>query len=332
MDLSEKPSGLPCIAFVCREAYEISKLYVKEYRVDFTHIFSVQWMEYLYTTTRIRFDPVLDTLLVNYSGATSDDDPVEGHLEHETYLEGLRDGPYALAMSPKVNIVLDMDQLVGPRRDDTLVSDIRWLTTRPYSDCLTQRSHCTIRLATTKLTTTSQEIRSSGLFGMFGEERNVLIDIKDTAKIDRYEDYVYQLFPRVRQNFTRSCNYFPEAPGDEPLSGDLACIGAGRYGTDYGADEGVRTDDWHTRDDDSEEPPTVFSTLAEKDAANAHALIKQTWLESHHCFEPADKPALPWTGNTKYRKWDDEHHVAKHWLSKLPTFSFVVMYTVSEED
>ena len=73
-------------------------------------------------------------------------------------------------------------------------------------------------------------------------------------------------------------------------------------------------------------------SVAEQDAASALSLIQQSWswLEARRCFEPAHNPLVPWTGDVRWRKWDDEHHVAKHWLSKLPTFSFVVMYQVTE--
>lgn len=339
--VSEKPSALPWIAFVCKDAYQISRLYWREYRMDFTNIVSTpcMWRQRICGTTKIRFNPKLDTLLVNYSGMTSDDDADDDVLDHEEYLQGLTNGPYALAMKPEVNIVLDMEYLVGPRRKNSLL-ETRWLTSRPYSDCLTQRSHCTVKLATTVISTTSQEIRSSGLFGMFGEERSVLIDINDTAKLDRYESYIDQLESRTGRSLSRGWNYLPEgAPRDHPLAG----IGAGRYGTRYGSDERAVLDDWRYQsdddsdendssdDEDDEEPPRVFRSVAEKDAAIARTLIMQAWLEAHGCFEPANDPLVPWTGDAHFRKWDNEHHVAKHWLSKLPKFSFVVMYMATED-
>lgn len=326
MNFADKPSGLPHIASVCKDAYDYCKLFVREYRVDYTEIISVEREQYFYKTTRIRFDPDLDTFLINYSGTTPDCDAAADHRIHETHLESLPDGPYALAMKPNVNVVLDIENLVGPRYIDSLWM-IRCLTARPYSDCLTQHSHCTVMLATTKLTTTSLEIRSSGLFGMFGEERNILIDINDTAKIDQYENFVDQVESRDGSSFSCASNYFPE---DVRADNSLRDIGAGRYGTYYGAGEGTITDDWHTRDDDGKTPPTVFSRIAEKDTANALSLIKQSWLEAHDCFEPPEEPLVPWTGDERHRQWDDEHHVAKHWLRKLPTFSFVAMYIVTD--
>lgn len=341
--VSEKPSALPWIAFVCKDAYEISRLsrYRLEHRMDFTNILSTpcQWRQRICGTTKIRFNWKLDTLLVNYSGMTPDDDADEDVLDHETYLQGLTDGPYALATKPEVNIVLDMEYLVGPRRNDS-ISETRWLTSRPYYDCLTQRSHCTVKLATTVISTTSQEIRSSGLFGMFGEERSILIDINDTAKLDRYENYIDQLESRTGQVLSHGWNYLPEgAPRDHPLAG----IGAGRYGTRYGSDERAVLDDWRfqgdddsdgndsSNDEEDEARRRVFRSVAEKDRAIALTLIMQAWLEAHGCFEPANDPLLPWTGDAHFRKWDNNHHVAKHWLSKLPKFSFVVMYMATEE-
>ncbi|KAG6361245.1 hypothetical protein INS49_009469 [Diaporthe citri] len=332
MDVSEKPSALPWIALVCKEACEISRLFVREYRVAFNIISfeeessddeeqSSEVEELLRGTTRIRFDPDLDTLFVNYCGMTADEEPYAGEdqLEHAIYLQELENGPHALSMMPKVNIMVDMCGLVGPRRS----SWAKWLTARPYSDCLAQHGHCTVMLANTVFSTTSTEIRLSGLFGMFGEERNVLIDIKDTSKIDQYESYIDQL-----ESAGGSCsdgwNYFPEKAPRMVLS-----IGAGRYGSGYGApaeSDGVRIEDG----EEARALSIVNSSIAEEDGAMALHLIKQSWLEANHCFEPAEEPVLPWTGGEMFRKWNEEHHVAKHWLSKLPTFSFVVMYTVTE--
>ncbi|KAI7779940.1 hypothetical protein LA080_000152 [Diaporthe eres] len=315
-DLSEKPSALPSIAFVCKDAYNISKMFVREYHVSVINMVSVQ-------TAIIRFDPDLDTLFVNFRGLTDDEEPEVEDLEREReiHLQNLHNGPYALAMMPKVNIMLGMVGLVGPRRR---VSQTRWLTTRPYSDCLARHGHCTVKLATTSFSTTSTEIRSSGLFGMFGEERHILIDIKDTAKIDQYESYVDQL-ESAGGTRSRGWNYFPE---NEPAHCILSA-GAGRYGTRYEArtkSDAVYVEDY----EDARALSTVSSSIAEEDGTMALYLIKQAWLEANHCFEPAEDPLLPWTGDERFRKWDDEHHVAKHWLSKLPTFSFVVMYMVTE--
>lgn len=315
---SEMPSALPWIAFVCKDAYNISKLFVREYRVVFAGSFLGQW-----GTVRIRFNPDLDTLFVNYRGLANDEEPEVDDLERESYLQDLHNGPYALAMMPNVNIMLHLSSLVGPRQRGSL-SKIRWLTTRPCSDCLVQHDHCTVRLATTMFSATSTEIRSSGLFGMFGEERHVVIDIKDTAKIDQYESYVDQL---ESAGGTRShgWNYFPE---NEPAHFSLSA-GAGRYRTRYetrAKPAGIYIEGG----EDARALSMVSSSIAEEDGAMALYLIKQAWLEANHCFEPAEEPLLPWTGDEMFRKWDDEHHVAKHWLSKLPTFSFVVIYMVTE--
>lgn len=323
MDVSEKPCTLPWIAFVNKDAYEISKLFMREYRVAFISIIAVEEEQFLRGTTRICFDPDLDTLFVNYCGITEDEEPYadEDQLEHQAYLQNLHNGPHALSMMPKVNIMLDMQALVG------LVPGSLWvkyLMARPYSDCVAQHGHCTIKLANTVFSTTSTEIRSSGLFGMFGEERNVLIDIKDTAKIDRYESYIDQL-ESAGGNCSDGWNYFPK----NKSANRLWAIGAGLYGSEYGAlaeSDGARSEDG----EDARALSTVHSSRAEEDGATALHLIKQSWLEANHCFEPAEDPLLAWTGDEKFRKWDDEHHVAKHWLSKLPTFSFVVMYTATE--
>lgn len=292
--------------------------------MDFTDCVSLQWNQYLYGTTRIRFDADLDTLLVNYCGLTSDDEPHDPETEHHEYLEGLHDGPHALTMSPKVNVVLDMHALVGPRTEHFSSQALtRWLTSRAYSDCLAHHSHCTVALASTEFSATGREIRASGLFRMFGEEREVLINIKDTAEIDQYESYIESL---VGDRSIRGDTYFPEWPRASkfPVSG----MGTGRYESQTGW---ILHSDLHGQAYGKDWAPPTTDSVAEQDAASALHLIKQTWLEAHHCFEPDDDPLVPWTGNVQYRKWDDEHHVVKHWLSKLPEFSFVAMYMVREE-
>ena len=247
----------------------------------------------------------------------------------EDYLHNLHHGPFALATKPKVNFILGLDRLVGAHGISSQ-SRMRWLTARPYWDYLTQRGHCTVSLASTGFFAKELEIRSSGLFGMFGEERSVFIDINDKAKIDQFENYVRQISrERIKHGYRNS--YFPElAFARTPVS--IARKGSGRYARygravfDFERAHGL---------EDTTQLPTVLSvaglhTPAEQDAASALYLIKQSWLEAHHCFEPAHNPLVPWTGNLRWRKWDDEHPVAKHLLSKLPTFSFVVMYQVTE--
>lgn len=315
---AKKPSALPPIAFVCKEAYYMAKLFVREFLVDRTDVICRARRLYGYGTERIRFDPVLDSLFLNYRGPAADEEPADGVVEHEDYLKGLRNGPFALALDPKINVILSIDLLVGPR-ERFRQSGTRWLTTRPYRDCLTQRSHCTVNLATTRFFATNSEINSSGLFGMFGEERTVIVDINDTAKIDQYESYSRRhLRSRAGDTRRRRFQYFPEDVKAEDFEG------AGRYSSfGLGALHFERT---HGEDDAA--IPTMLS-IAEQDAASALYLIKQSWLQANHCFEPDDDPLVPWTGDVLQRKWDDEHPVAKYWLSKLPTFSYVVNYQVT---
>lgn len=280
---------------------------------------------YGYGTERIRFDPVLDSLIINYKEIAADEkpfDPRGGLVEHEDYLKDLPNGPFALALDPKVNVILPLQILVGPR-ERSRESDIRWLTTRPYWDLLTQRSHCTVLLADTRFFATKSEIKSSELFGMFGEERNVIIDINDTAKIDQYESYSRRHRESKAGNTRRYVfQFFPEGVKTEDVEG------AGRYSS-FGL--GATVDSERTHGEDDAAIPTMLS-IAEQDAASALLLTKQSWLQANHCFEPDDDPLVPWTGDVRQRKWDDEHPVAKHWLSKLPTFSYVVKYQVTVRD
>lgn len=324
MHISEKPSALPWIAFVCKDAYKISKLYVREYLMDYTKIFSLSVISRQCGTTRIRFDLDLDTLYVNYGGITSDEDPEDDHRDHDEYLKGLVNGPYALVKRSNINFILEMECLVGPRNRD-LVGEMKWLTASPYQDCLIQHRACTVDLATTTFWATRSELRSSGLFGLFGEERYVFIDIRDTAKIDKYEKYIQGLEAGDHQPRKNGWSYFPE--DEEHLWSELWKLGGSRYGTFWNSILGeLRTE--QLREDD--EPRLRYVGAAERDTSRALTLIKQSWLESKGCFEPEDSPTVPWTGDEFYRRWDDEHPVAKHYLSQLPTFHFVALYMATD--
>lgn len=289
--------------------------------MDFT-IIPRDWTQRQCTTTRIRFNLDLDTVLVNYSGITPDDDPEDDHREHEEYLKDLQNGPYALVKRPNVKLILDMAYLVGPRHPDS-VGEIKWLTASPYQDCLIQHRHCTVELAITSFWATRQEVRSSGLFGLFGEERHVNIDIRHTAKIDQYERYIERLGAGDYQPRRNGWAYFPR--GSTIFHEELRSLGGKRYGTFWNSVLGaVRPG----QQDEDGGDPAEFIDAAERDASRALTLIKQSWLEFKGCFEPADSPPVPWTGDKLYRCWDDEHPVAKHYLSQLPTFNFVAMYMV----
>jgi hypothetical protein len=293
----KKPAALPFIAFVCKEAYHISKLFSREFEMNFKEVLQGH---YSYGTTEIRFDLDLDTLLINHTGTLAGETLDTDHADHEDYLQNLHNGPFALAMNPKVNFILELDRLVGYRGMlGYSPSRIKWLTARPYWDYLTQRRHCTVSLASTGFFAKELEIRSSGLFGMFGEERSVFIDINDKAKIDQFENYVRQPGREgIKHGYTNS--HFPElAFAGTPVS--IAPKGSGRYARygravfDFGRAHGL---------EDTTQLPTVLSvaglhTPAEQDAASALYLIKQSWLEAHHCFEPAHNPLVPWTGNLR---------------------------------
>lgn len=309
-----KPTPLPSIAFVCKEACETSKLYMKKYQVYLNQFVSQEWRSYG-QGTRIHFNPNLDTLLLNFC-ANAAPDP-------HNPLESLANGPFALASMPKVNIVLEIELLAGARPSQsarTRDRAIKWPISRPHHECITKRDHCDVRLATTAFSATSLEIRSSGLFGLCGDERQVLIDIRDTAKIDQYETFRRQLAARPGRSRGINCTFFPEIL---PQTDQMKQLGAGRYSTHARA-----TLDWYGMRQGGTGPDQMTS---EQDTTSAIHLIKQAWLEANGCFEPHDNPILPWEGDRFDRIWDDEHHVAKHWLSKLPEFSFVVLYMVTEE-
>ncbi|KAJ0106761.1 hypothetical protein J7T55_001285 [Diaporthe amygdali] len=331
LDLSSKPKALPSIAWVCKEAYGVSKRFLREYKMDLTRV-SYIYDQYLFTTTRILFGRHFDTLYINYCGCVfdeeEDEDEDEDEAEHDQYLESLPDGPFTLALMPGVNIILNMNILVGPRMNINPPFE-KWLNGKPYRDCLTKHDHCNVILATTEMSMTGLDVRASGLFGLLGDERHALIDVADTSKIDQYEDYIQRRELSGSRIRLRDSTFYPmqeRYPIQEHYRRPLDIPVPGRYGTQG------RTRAWERMHPaDAAGPPLEFSVAA-RDVIESLQLIKQSWLEANDCFEPGDSPIVPWSGDLDYREWDDEHPVAKFWLRQLPEFLFVVMYAVTELD
>lgn len=259
--LGKKPAALPLIAFVSKEAYHVSKLHLQEFEVilrDHPDLSSpFQWRD---ETTGIRFDLNLDTLFICdriHRQAWKDD-------------EDRHNGAFALTMKPKVNLVLDMYGLAP------VCVPLYFWTFRmsyPYYDILAQKSHCTVVLAKTSFFAKESEIRTSGLFGLFGEERTVFVDIHDILKIDQFETDIRHLDPMDYR-----CNEIQENDSFFRQQEDLLSLGPGRYGS-YGAAffDQART---HGRDYDPI-PPLVHSvaglhSVVEQDAASARYLIQQS--------------------------------------------------------
>ncbi|KAL1846848.1 hypothetical protein Daus18300_014133 [Diaporthe australafricana] len=311
--VGKKPRGLPWIGMVCKEAYHISKMFVREYRMDLT---TLSWLPTPahYGTTTIQFNLKFDSLMLNYFGSDLDDNEDGAKAQHDRYLESLPNGPYALAALSKIPAVLNIHHLVGPR-----LFPVAWHMPRSYRAHLIRRDHCDVVLAGTQISLSDRDIRTSGLFGLFGEERHVLVDIADTAKIDRYEKYIRQSENEGRGVQNYGWSFYPQPELRPEPWGRRGCR---RYGTRG------RLIDWRKTHPDGVKVPPADFTVAAKDAAAALKVIKMSWLEANHCFEPEKWPAVPWTGDSLDRDWDDEHPVAKSHLSKLPRFSFLAMYTV----
>lgn len=323
----KKPAALPLIAFVSKEALYISKLHLKEFEMIFCDYPNSHSSNFKLQTTPIRFNLKLDRLYICHDSAA---------LNHrEDHLKDLHNGPFALTMKPKVNLILEMRGLVYDRHHRRLLGPrLPWRMSNHGYDILAQQSHCTIVLGRTMFLAKEPEIRESGLFGLFGEERTVLVDIHDTAKIDQFEAYIRQIQNKApRLNAQGRSSFFPQWDQNARPEG-WSCLGAGRYGS-CGATvfDQERTNGTEL----APTPPSVHSvagkhSVAEQDAASARYLIQQAWLEANKCFEPARKPLVPYTGSKWHREWDSENHVVKHWLSKLPTLSFVVIYQVTEKE
>lgn len=66
-------------AFVCKEAYYISKLFVWEFEMNFTDVIPRQYRD---GTTRIRFDLDVDTLVINHIGITASEERDANEVDH----------------------------------------------------------------------------------------------------------------------------------------------------------------------------------------------------------------------------------------------------------
>lgn len=236
----------------------------------------------------VYFDPRSDLLCIS---------PEKWFLckENEEYLER---GPCCLADGRDVTVALD------ERAIDCLFT---WDKLTDY--CLRGRKNCIIILEETIVIEPVERIVSCGLFGHFGEERTVLVDVDDLERIDYFDRKLngWHVVPRQRSVFRGL-----ELPR-----------GLRRYSSHGTAAEFETA--W------CEDSPVVSNeeraqVIAEDKEKMLHE-IKELWLEFNHCFDgtETDNPSfVPSEGERGDRVFDEEHPNAEPWYEKLPTFSFAV--------
>ncbi|KAH8784898.1 hypothetical protein F5883DRAFT_635880 [Diaporthe sp. PMI_573] len=240
--------------------------------------------------------------------------------------------PRPILFNPKSDVVYisprDYDSFNDPqmisrspcwlaRNPDAVVAIDEWFIQTLGSEtsianyCFLGRKNCTIILSETRLVKPMKSITSSGLFGLFGEERTVLVDVDDLDRIDYFDKKL-----NGQDIHPRKWLEDPVMPG-----------GVRRYSS-HGTVDFRRA--W---DEDS---PVVSaeerSQLIAKDKNEMLRRVKLAWLKTNGCWaEPSttDPYFLPFKRcRHSPPGWDllfdEEHPTAKLWLDKLPAFSFAV--------
>ncbi|KAK7707547.1 hypothetical protein SLS64_007066 [Diaporthe eres] len=235
----------------------------------------------------IIFDPMSDVLLASPGHWVSGEDD-------EMYLDR---SPYCLASSRDVAVAID-DQTIH------YLSICKWLA----DYCFLGRKNCTIVLSETKLVNSSEWIASCGLFGLFGEEQTVLVDVDDSERIEYFDRKLNG------QHMGGPVGLKPTKPN--------ATGGIRRYSSHGNVDFPMK---WN------ENTPLVSAEdraeVIAQDKEEIVRQVKQHWLEVNGCFRGTelDNPSfVPSEGGWWGMVFDEEHPNAKAWLDKLPAFSFAV--------
>lgn len=236
----------------------------------------------------VYFDPKSDVLC--YS-------PVECHFFDGD--ECLEKSPICLAEDRSVTLALDWEALDSFRFCKSLAEH-----------CLVGRKKCIIILEEMIVAEPVEWIASCGLFGLFGEERTVLVDVDDLERVE----YV-----------------------DRKLNGQLIRPG-GRYANRRPiGNRGLRRYTLHStvdfREAWDEDTPVVSAeeraSAIAKDKKVMVSLLRQLYLdlETHGCFKDTGTNSSsfePSKGKGLDRIFNEEHPNAKPWYYKLPALSFAV--------
>lgn len=248
------------------------------------------WCAQGFTDPRpIYFDPKSDVLSFS---------PEDWHVPQIMMVSGCSDvSPFCLAEARNVNLALDKEAIRN------------LVTSKKLADhWLLGRKKCTIILNETVLISTAKWIASCGLFGLFGEERTVLVDVDDFERID-YFDKKLNGEGLVDGEVLR-----PSVP--------VPPDGIRRYSShsNFNLEK-----TWH------EDSPLVSAEervqIITEDKNMMTRQIRENWLEVNGCFDSTkldDASPVPSKGESGDRDFDEEHPNAQPWYRKLPAFSFAV--------
>lgn len=211
--------------------------------------------------------------------------------------ECLEKGPYRLADGRNATVAFD---------EYAIYFLVMWERLANY--CLVGRKKCTIILEETTVIEPMEWIVSCGLFGLFGEERTVLVDVDNFELIDC---------------FASKLNDQNVLPGRRCRINRRALLRGLRRYSSHG------TVDFRTAW--CEQSPVVSAEERAQIIAKAKeeimCTVRQLWLEINGCFDGTDldNPSfVPSNGERGYRDFDEEHPNARLWYEKLPAFSFAV--------
>lgn len=217
--------------------------------------------------------------------------------------EGLEKSPISLAEDRSITLALDREAIECFKFSKSLADH-----------CLLGRKNCIIILEEMTVVEDVEWITSCGLFGLFGEERTVLVDVDDLERVD----------------------YF-----DRKLNGQLIIPDGRNVKRITIGNEGLRRYTLHSTVDFQEAwcedslvvSPEERAEVIEKDKKRILNHLTQLWLEINGCFEDTgvnSSSFVPSKGEFLERVFDEEHPNAKHWYDKLPAMSFAVRVHVRD--
>lgn len=224
-------------------------------------------------------------------------------FEIEQNEELLEKGPYCLADGRNATVALD---------EAAINCLMNW--ERLAKSCLMGRKNCTIILEETTVIEPMEWIVSCGLFGLFGEDRTVLVDVDNFELIDYFASKLSD------QNVLR---------GRRRRTNRHALLsGLRRYSSN---DTVTFRTAWceHSPAVSAEERAQIIA----KDKENLMRKIRQLWLQINGCFDGTDldNPSfVPSDGERGDRDFDEDHPNARLCYDKLPAFSFAVRVHVRD--
>lgn len=217
--------------------------------------------------------------------------------------EGLEKSPISLAEDRSITLALDREAIECFKYSKSLADH-----------CLLGRKNCIIILEEMIVVEDVEWIASCGLFGLFGEERTVLVDVDDLERVDYFDRKLNGQFINPDGRNVKRISIDNEGLRRYTLHGDVDFQEA-----------------WC--EDSPVVSPEGRAEVIEKDKKRIIKHLTQRWLEINGCFEDTgvnSSSFVPSERKFLERVFDEEHPNAKHWYDKLPALSFAVRVHVRD--